>query len=300
MGEQFKKMRSSGDHFSKDNNWHVLRFLVRQDYVRLLRAKAIVEWPTNNPGVKFPRRQDLPQTAFADENELDFWAWGTNNIVTFSYSWLHPDHPDPGCFHVERMSKVLATLRQETWRDLCVFWDWGSLPQKPRTNEETAIFGKALNLMQVWYGGYYPYVVELMDVPREAYNGTPYKDRGWCTFESQLANSKAGCPVYGVSDNNIDDFGRWRANLGLPMVPERFEQVLATAKFTTKADKGKVCELYRTSFEMMSSTSYMLHLTNRGINDEDLDVFAAALPHYKVLYRIDFEGNEGITAAGKQ
>ena len=63
--------------------------------------------------------------------------------------WLTAAHPDPhGC----TLAAVRAYLRTAPRASACgLFWDWGSLPQKPRTGLEAACFREVLAVMLLLY-----------------------------------------------------------------------------------------------------------------------------------------------------
>ena len=65
-------------------------------------------------------------------------------------------HPDPSRFHLTIVShvvrKYLEGLAMFGIVDVGIFWDFGSLHQKPRVNNEETLFKKGLRASNRWYG----------------------------------------------------------------------------------------------------------------------------------------------------
>lgn len=115
------------------------------------------------------------------------WLWDrgfqtrvdrTLTAVT-SHGWLARGHPDP----------------QSTWRkDIgaitgasCVFWDFLSLPQVPRSHAEEVSFRVALASMHVVYSHRKWEVNRILTMAVDSQNSTPNLGRGWCVFESGVS-----------------------------------------------------------------------------------------------------------------
>ena len=68
-----------------------------------------------------------------------------------------------------------------------IMWDWLSLPQPPRSDEEDAVFSRGLRKMNAWYMHPFTHVL-LLSCPLPtgaAYTNTKAFDaRGWCYFEA--------------------------------------------------------------------------------------------------------------------
>ena len=81
---------------------------------------------------------------------------------------MSKDHPDPDGFHLRIIAAVAALyMHDDTERspltaafkekglgapDFAFFWDFASLYQKPRTEEEEPLFLRGLRASNVWYG----------------------------------------------------------------------------------------------------------------------------------------------------
>jgi len=93
-------------------------------------------------------------------------------VLALSYGWLTAAHPEPDG---TTFAAVLKYLRAEPSARACgLFWDFASLPQKPRTAEQTAGFGRGLKLMGSCYASITgTAVLQLKDIPPRpsAYDG---------------------------------------------------------------------------------------------------------------------------------
>ena len=76
-------------------------------------------------------------------------------LIAVSHYWRTKDHPDP---HGETLA-ILKTALDQRWdeftrcgvSDLGIFFDFSSLFQHPRTEEQARIFGKSLKGINLWY-----------------------------------------------------------------------------------------------------------------------------------------------------
>ncbi|CAK0893250.1 unnamed protein product [Prorocentrum cordatum] len=183
-----------------------LNDVVRSGDVALLRAKFVQELAG-----PMARRQDLPEAAFF-QGELT----SATVIIALSYGWITPDHPDPECFHLQRVQQVLGHFmrvgvegsgqasmkhvvgedRDKAYKDkeVVIFWDWPCLyqdkPKGSRTEVQTQAFKRALNSVNLWYAHACTQVWMLTETPDNVER--TYAMRGWCRFErgvSELISS---------------------------------------------------------------------------------------------------------------
>ena len=150
--------------------------------VQLVDARFLVKWFKDGKG-PIKRRQDMPEEAFLPESCL------TNDdiqVIAISYCWCTSKHPDPKCFHLEKAVRLLEVFLEGRYNEqgleseagseeydhslhslhragyvfgpatsstpVGVFWDFMSLPQEPRSEQEEALFKGALNFIAAWYG----------------------------------------------------------------------------------------------------------------------------------------------------
>lgn len=139
----------------------------------LVRAAAMSKWQ------RFTRMQDVE----AD----DVWAPGAAappHIVALSHRWRSPEHPDPDGLQLREAQRRVATLAAEmAWAldDVGVFYDFCSLPQPPRSEDERAQFAAGLSQLNDLYGGGASRVVVLSE------DADDYMERAWCFMEYFLA-----------------------------------------------------------------------------------------------------------------
>lgn len=197
-------------------------------------------------GDRLVRRQELPPEAFVSTAALralvdslgpDFGL----AFVALSYRWLSRDHPDPNGFHLgivgdvcrsylglddsgepgesfdsDKRSPLLAACAQHgvMRADFALFWDFGSLHQKPRSPSEQIAFEGGLKALPSWYGhqdtlcwvsanssnpglaqltAHWSCVRTLVCGTQmqtrlpPGFGGLPYEASGWCYVESSMS-----------------------------------------------------------------------------------------------------------------
>ena len=119
--------------------------LIRADYLRDENSEAAL--PT------IVRRQDLESVErrrgiriFLSPKEAVAALRASNrSLGALTYGWCSPDHPD---VTGEYLAAVRRFLRSPLGAHLkALFWDFPSLPQKPRSGVESQLFGAALKVM---------------------------------------------------------------------------------------------------------------------------------------------------------
>ena len=130
----------------------------------------------------------------------------TLKVVTLSYMWLLPSHPDPSG---DQLAFVTDWLKKE-WptvplSHIVVFWDYASMDQAPRKPEEEERFRRALKSpMNILYCSVCTNVLMLTSVAAWSYRD--YNCSGWCNTEKAI--SSVIKPAKGVRDlgHAIDAF----------------------------------------------------------------------------------------------
>ena len=145
-----------------------LRDAVSSKKVRLLRSEWLLSRP---PGWRLPRRQALEQLEsqgeslpFLSPREACCWLeCGQRQIAVLSHGWLSMPHPDPDGARVEAVKKMLSADRSIAG----LFWDYASLPMKPREREEDDLFGAALAVMgDLFASAVGTMVVQIHEIPQ--------------------------------------------------------------------------------------------------------------------------------------
>merc|ERR1712070_721532 len=95
-----------------------------------------------NAGIKLVRRQELPAEASVPAEQAAELVHEHYKVSIISHGWLDPGHPDPLC-------KRRADAEQIDYP--YVFWDFLSLYQADRTDDQKRAFKLALGNMHLFY-----------------------------------------------------------------------------------------------------------------------------------------------------
>ena len=207
--------------------------VLRGGNMRLLKPEFILE--RHRRGLLLPHRSDLEllekaqggHGVFLDVDALSEEQQTNLEVISISYCWLSPDHPDPKGFHLATLAKLLGifckgtattteffnrdkgyTLGAGDGRPVGVVLDWcGMYQDKPRgarTEAQQAKFDAALRTISLWYA-HQQTVVWLLNYLPPDQPPTPawtdesgkahpeqmraaYADSGWPTFERRVAS----------------------------------------------------------------------------------------------------------------
>ena len=66
-------------------------------------------------------------------------------VAALTYGWTSPDHPDLSSAYLKAVRRYLRSPLGA--HVVAIFWDFASLPQKPRSTAEDGLFGQALSVM---------------------------------------------------------------------------------------------------------------------------------------------------------
>ena len=93
-----------------------------------------------------PRCQDIPTHAFSR-------LTGRSILVSLSHGWLFQNHPDPYGAKLDIVKNIFGPQLKERFprTDIQIFYDFLSLPQYPRTDDEEDIFVDAIGRMNSMY-----------------------------------------------------------------------------------------------------------------------------------------------------
>ncbi|EOD23090.1 hypothetical protein EMIHUDRAFT_195665 [Emiliania huxleyi CCMP1516] len=158
------------------------------------------------------RCQDLPAEAFVPcEEAVALLEAGDRSVLSLSYGWLTPLHPDPHGTTLAAVRRYLASGAG----GVGLFWDFAALPQKDeaghRSLADVAIFARGIEVMGSLYASITGTAVLQQrqvvvpavqsnrpeDIQRQwlqrqmDYNERPYENRGWCLFEQGVAMTVA-------------------------------------------------------------------------------------------------------------
>lgn len=227
-------------------------------------------WLMRNRREKIRRRQELPEEAFVPSAEAaEMHKQG--RVLVFSYGWLLPGMPDPYGLYMRAILRFLDSFPTNFGHpaeSYGLFWDYGCLPQWPRTDEEEELFQRLLKLMGNLYGSMWrttvlqhklippgPYGVDGVELAQDpAYNSRAYEDRGWTNFEegaSLLAaghRSAADKARLGRSHPKLIEIsGALPNTIAVESSPavKSLEEKIEKAHFTGSGDKDKVIAMLR-------------------------------------------------------
>lgn len=247
------------------------------------------------------RRQDLPEGALWDPQDLFEDDRLQVKIVAISYCWLTPVHPDPrGEQLQETLGPALTLLMEREGCDVAVFLDFCSCYQKPFADDEKMRFKRALAHINLWYTHMSTTVWMLTGVPHSwRRRSLPYHERGWPSFE--FAISCMISPFDAVLDlgllkqDHTDYSSVWLTCRGprrAPMLPDRFSEELQQKVFTNGADCEMVIAKYKETFFAVMGGAQRLVFADFGWRADDLAVLAESLPHCYCLRHLDLDFNK--------
>lgn len=205
-----------------------------------------------------------------------------SSVAVLSHGWLAAHHPDPACMRIGDVKQVYK---------LYLFWDFMSLFQIYRTEEQTKSFRVALASMHNVYGhGRWP-VYRLITIPTDAFSDTAYLARGWCFFESCVASVGADQVISIEHGENISG----TTASPMPLRPEEFSVKIQSLRFTSaRADKQAVFELYARIFPRLAEHTHMFFY---AWGDDEVEQLLAVLPVLTGLYDVTIWNNLGSCTA---
>jgi hypothetical protein len=235
-------------------------------------------------GCAVRRRQELPEEAlvrrkkvldalasrFGDSSDRDVEELSRENFGIISCPWLSKDHPDPAGVHLRSVAEGMFESTK------AIFWDYLSLHQAPRDEQDAALFGRAIESMHLIFSLETADVYRIVDVPDTSENATSYADRGWTTFETVVACS-GKLAVFTIRSREV----RAEQTTPVPLLPAEFNLAIQSKLFSEQTtDLPLVISLYRKIWPEIRSR---LDLDAYGWSDEEAKQFLAILGHLTEL-----------------
>ena len=293
-----------------------------------LRGSWLIDLHAN--GGVLARRQDLPPEAFfsADDCSKMVRALGDSYgllFVALSSRWLSAQHPDPDGHHLAIVAEVAELYTHNDPRrsplaaafkarglgqpDFALFWDFGSLHQSPRSDEEELLFLVGLRAAGHWYAHEQTVVWMQTELP-DGFSSHTYDASGWCHTESamssvvklatrrlDLAKRTEDCIVGGAYGGNklapaytLDRV--CSAHRLPPMLPDDMRRLLEEEKkFREIDDIATVDSLYRSIFERLTSTAPRLRFRQYEWGEKEAARLAVTLPYFGALTALDLSRN---------
>jgi len=216
--------------------------LLNEAEIRWVKVGALRRW--RRTGQRIPRMQDLASGDYVDRTCGNVKHDSRRFVV--SHAWLAKGDPDPTMVQLDAIVSELNRLRAPD-SDV-VFYDYASIPQPPRTEDETRLFKIALKGMNLLYTRKGTRVLVIPQVSEKAPNPTPYSVRGWCFFE--LAISSAFDTVCNYTSPAVVEV---LAQGHLPVSTATFAAAFADKEFTMNGDRDTVKSLYNCLYEQVLS-----------------------------------------------
>ena len=266
-------------------------------------------------GEALQKRQDLPEAAFWDVaafQRMTESKWCVVSIFALSYRWLTAEHPDPDSFHLSKVvaflegHKAMADQSDINVDDYAVFWDFGSLFQPERTDDQKVLFREGLRASNVWYGSAFTTVLIQSHLP-PGFTAAPYTQSGWCFVEATISSVIKMSPTrFDTGALELDGAGnlvmdedcvtvmqRCMGRRCVPLRPDVVRHLLYTEeKFTTDADKEVVADLYERFFNDVAGSGTKLFFIGLGWTDEEIRDLAGSLRLFEKLEELELGRNE--------
>ena len=140
---------------------------LQSGHIRLLSSQWVLALPDD---ARIQRRQDLEEDEQAGrspllspEDAVRLVLSGERAVGVLSYGWLSPGNPDPAGMRLRALKHALS----ECTHIRAVFWDYASLPQRPRAKPgEDEAFDAALKVMGDLYASAVgTTVLQLKEIP---------------------------------------------------------------------------------------------------------------------------------------
>lgn len=224
--------------------------LLNDAAIRWVKVEALRRWEQTKQPI--PRMQDLAPGDYVDHA---FGAWEKDrHRFVVSHAWLGKGEPDPTR---EQLATIVSELdRLEAPDSDLVFYDHASIPQHPRTEDETRRFKIALKGMNLLYTFETTRVLVIPNVSSKAPNPTPYSKRGWCFFE--LAISSAFDTIVNFRSPAVQ---KVLALDRLPVSTAAFVTAFANKEFTVQGDRSTVEALYSSLYKKVMYTDQQKRFT---------------------------------------
>lgn len=287
------------------------------DTTVLLRASWLRRQKSKSGG-RLPRRGGvIPQEALIGGAELkqihDCTRFKDGEvlalpIIAISHCWRTKSDPDPNGVTLDLITHALDVqwddFASRGVSDLGIFFDFSSLFQVPRTAAQSAMFKVSLGAINLWYAHALTTVWIVPVAAAATESGKSYHERGWTTFEYQLAMM--------IKPSNLSELAAWCQLLDLgsdessdvgistdfqrppPAGPLAFfeGQSCGDKTYTSGSDRDTLVapKFKRTIFELLGGINELSY-ERLGWGDEQLVELSRVLPLCGLLRALRLEGN---------
>jgi hypothetical protein len=303
-----EEIKNMGEYEDKSTIWDALK----DEGTVLIRASWLLEWAKT--GQPLPKRQCLPDGAIWQSKRLQHLVERREVfMMALSYCWATPEHPDPECYMLNILAKIMGhrmQLRyhdgQQVYSDAAIFLDYCSLYQKGTAEEEGTCFKAGLQHCGLWYAHC---EIESWLMTAAPEGALPYAERGWPTFEKALSSLITPHQMlYDLGQYDGEKHTAWdyiyygcRGDRKPPRHPDRMNKELEQLHFTNPRDLKLVQERYAATFDKVMANVEHLFFDSLDWGCAEAKLFAECLPqarNVKVLTlkynKIGIEGTEAV------
>lgn len=264
--------------------------------VALVKSLWIVE-ASKTKGNVLAMRQQLPADAFWKCKEI-FTPSGSffRTVVSISHAWLTYEHPDPEGRNLQTIARCLTFL-SEKYGDMAIYWDWCSLYQAPRSQEEQTSFKRALSDAHVWWMSSHTFKL-LLTVEPEGSEALPYLDRGWPNFEREISYMNTATDLI-LDLRHFDPACQdYKSTIDIcvvkrppPITPKSLGVRLEKKRWSVESDCVIAQRLYQECFMSWISGVKDLNFAGHSYHDEEISFLAGAIRHCGRLQHLDLSAN---------
>lgn len=300
-----------------------LRGPLESGAVKLVRGDWLLRFSTT-PGARLPRQQEMPAEAVWAVEDLfrgDELRVG-RAIVAVSHCWRSREHPDPNGDQLQLLGQILkqwTSIKKGLIESrVAIFFDWCSLAQEPRSEEEVVLWSMAMEGIGIWYAheatsvwmltstppGTTPYhrrgwphleaLLSSLITPRDEVldfgrreSGVHHYERGWPTTETAMSTLiAANCDRFDESTHSVCMAPRLA-----PLTPRAFERMQETLVFGERSDCHVVAMQYRRAFEAVASSVDVLDCRHYDWGNEEAQLLSDVLPSFAKLRELNLANN---------
>ena len=206
----------------------------------------------------FLRHQDINPKYFIPVNR-DTWF--------ISHRWMTPDNPDPAKEHFNDVKKHMRDFEQGG-----VWYDFSSLPQKPRTAHDDEVFKKQLYGLNSLMAQIRAYTIPSDD----------YFDRSWCLAEYQYVSTDFSRREIHFEKKYVITLAALLFMTKHPrkqeIISKTINHLFSTTKLTNGGDREIVENILRSQFTNPSqSTLNIIHRWTITMKDKWMEVMESIM-----------------------
>lgn len=187
-----------------------------------------------------------------------------HKLLFVSHRWNTAEHPDPDGRQLRELQQRLKALNcaDDGGETAYVFYDYSSMPQRPRTPEEDAVFYRGIESLRGL-----SQAADRFVILSEGYRD--YKNRAWCFFELVVANQQKLHLFH--DQRNIEADIAFKSNLMAEAVDLEATGLITTEKLSYQVNFGE-SEVIVAAFQHLRSC--------RATHSEDIPLIRLELARH--------------------